>query len=305
MTSQLWPEEYEAYRGEARTFAGAIRDMYTSGSQPDDIESQRAMMRSFEVESPDGVDIEIAGVPCREFNPGAARGTYLHFHGGAMMIGSPRMNDVPNAELARTLDVRVVSVDYRLAPEHPFPAGGDDCLAVAEAVLAADDRSVVVGGESAGGYYAALVLLRIRDELGLVDRVRGANLVFGIYDLDGTPSNYLGSRPTDVPDVLDPELLPRVVAAFLPDRSAHEAKDPACSPLYADLHDLPPALFTVGAADHLLDDSLFLHARWLAWGNEAELAVYPDCVHGFTGFPMELSRLANERAAAFVDRCFG
>jgi len=290
--------------------AGAIRDMYAgaAGEQPSDpagqIEAQRRMMASLEVESPEGVDETIAGVPCRVFNREASRGTYVHFHGGAMMLGSPRMNDVSNAEIAKRLDVAVVSVDYRLAPEHPFPAGSDDCLAVTKAVLGSDQRPIVVGGESAGGYYAALTLLRVRDELGLVDRVRGANLVFGVYDLSGSPSNLLGSRPSDMPDILDPELAASVLATYLPGRTPHDAKDPACSPLYADLTGLPPALFTVGSADHLLDDSLFMTARWQAWGNEAELAVYPDCIHGFTGFPMALAERANERIEAFLDRCF-
>jgi acetyl esterase/lipase len=214
------------------------------------------------------------------------------------------MNDVTNGETAKALDVTVVSVDYRLAPEHPFPHGGDDCLAVAAAVLEADDRPVVVGGESAGGYYAALTLLRIRDELGAVGRVRGANLVFGVFDLSGTPSFVFGSRPSALPDILDPELAAFVLEVYLPGRTPHEAKDRRYSPLYADLSDLPPALFTVGSADHLLDDSLFMATRWQAWGNEAELAVYPDCIHGFTGFPMELAKRANERCAAFLDRCF-
>jgi acetyl esterase/lipase len=220
-----------------------------------------------------------------------------------MMLGSPKMNDVDNARLAKDLGLAVVSVDYRLAPEHPFPAGSDDCLAVARAVIEADDRPIVVGGESAGGYYAALTLLRIRDELGAVDRIKGANLVFGIYDLSGTPSLGRGSRPSDVPDILAAGTR-TLLEAYVPGRSALEARDPAVSPLYADLHDLPPALFTVGSADHLLDDTLFLCSRWQAWGNEAELAVYPDCIHGFVGFPTELSKRANERTTDFIDRSF-
>jgi acetyl esterase len=307
----LWPDEYEALRDEARAMAIAIGEMYAgaAGERPTDqaakVAAQRAMLTALEVESPDGADEVIAGVSCRVFNAAATRGTYLHFHGGAMMLGSPRMNDVTNAELAKRLDVAVVSVDYRLAPEHPFPAGADDCLAVARAVVAADDRPIVVGGESAGAYYAALTLLRIRDELGAIDRVRGANLVFGVYDLSGTPSNLFGSRPSPLADILDPELAAFILECYLPGRTPHEAKERVYSPLYADLAGLPPALFTVGAADHLLDDSLFMAARWEAWGNDTELAVYPDCIHGFTGFPMELAARANQRCEAFVDRCFG
>ena len=306
----LWPEEYEGLRDEARGVAEAIREMYAgaAGEPPKDVServaSQRAMLAALEVEHDDGRDETIAGVPCRVFNRDAERGVYVHFHGGAMMLGSPRMNDADNARIASGLGLAVVSVDYRLAPEHPFPAGSDDCLAVAKAVLEADDRPIAVGGESAGGYYAALTLLRIRDELGQVDRVRAANLVFGVYDLSGTPSNLLGRRPSTVPDILDPELAAFVLECYLPGRTPHEAKDAAYSPMYADLAGLPPALFTVGSADHLLDDSLFMAARWQAWGNEAELAVYPDCIHGFTGFPMELAKRANERIDTFLDARF-
>jgi len=307
----LWPEEYEGFRAEARDVAESIRELYggMAGERPTDpvarVEAQREMMAMLETTSPDGADETIAGVPCRVFNRDAGRGVYLHFHGGAMVLGSPRMNDADNARIASELGVAVVSVDYRLAPEHPFPAGSDDCLAVAKAVLDADDRPVVVGGESAGGYYAALTLLRIRDELGAVDRVRGANLVFGVYDLSGTPSNQQGSRPSDVPDILEDDTAGWVLENYLPGRTPEEARQADCSPLYADLHDLPPALFTVGSADHLLDDSLFMAARWQAWGNEATLAVYPDCIHGFVGFPTELSKRANERVAEFIDACFG
>ena len=307
----LWPEELEGLRDEARQMAVAIREMYASaagGAPPTEVAArvaaQRRMMSALEVESPEGRDQVIAGVPCRVFGPEGAAGTYLHFHGGAMILGSPRMNDVANAELANRLGVRVVSVDYRLAPEHPFPAGSDDCLAVAGAVLDGAKGPVVVGGESAGGYYAALTLLRIRDELGTIDRIAGANLVYGVFDLTGTPSN-VGSRPSDVPDILEDDLGEFVLQCYVPGRAPFECRERAISPLYADLHGLPPALFTVGSADHLLDDSLFMAARWQAWGNEAELAVYPDCIHGFNGFPMELAKRANERIDAFLDSCFG
>jgi acetyl esterase len=132
----------------------------------------------------------------------------------------------------------------------------------------------------------------------------GANLVFGVYDLGGTPATH-GFRPSDVPDVLSLDTFAFVHECYLPDRTRDDARVPEISPLYADLRDLPPALFTVGSADHLLDDSLFMAARWAAYGNEAELAVYPDCVHGFSGFPMELAKRANERIDGFLVRILG
>jgi len=308
----LWPEEYEGLRAEAREMASTIAELYgveaiasdAAASGPGQrLRAQRAGLAALEQDSPVGRDETIAGVLCRVFDAGSATGTYLHFHGGAMIMGSPRLNDVANAAAAVAHRLRVVSVDYRLAPEHPFPAGSDDCLAVARAELERSDGPIVVGGESAGGYYAALTALRIRDELGAIDRIVGANLVFGVYDLSGTPSN-VQSRPSDVPDILDGRGMVSLVEAYLPGRTVLEARDPAYSPLYADLTGLPPALFTVGHADHLLDDSLFMAARWQAFGNEAELAVYPDCIHGFTGFPMELAKRANLRIDDFLRCCF-
>ena len=308
----LWPEEYEGLRAEAREMATTIAELYgveaiasdSAGSGPGErLGAQRAGLAALEQDSPAGRDETIAGVACRVFDAGTTTGTYLHFHGGAMIMGSPRLNDLANAAAAVAHRVRVVSVDYRLAPEHPFPAGSDDCLAVARAELERSDGPIVVGGESAGGYYAALTALRIRDELGAIDRIVGANLVFGVYDLSGTPSN-VQSRPSDVRDILDGRGMVSLVEAYLPGRTVLEARDPAYSPLYADLTGLPPALFTVGHADHLLDDSLFMAARWQAFGNEAELAVYPDCIHGFTGFPMQLAKRANLRIDHFLRRCF-
>jgi acetyl esterase len=311
----LWPEEYEGLRAEARSMAQTIVDLVSTGAAvPVDrdarVKASRDMMRALEAASPAGTDQEIAGVPCRVFRPARpARAIYLHFHGGAMMLGSPLMNDVGNADLSSRFDIAVVSVDYRLAPEHPHPAGSDDCLAVAGWLLEHGDTEfgasrLIVGGESAGGYYAALTLLRVRDELDAIDRFVGANLVFGAYDLSGTPS-VRGARPSDTPDMLAEDLFEFVNECFVPGRTADDCKDPSISPLYAGLHDMPPAIFSVGTADHLLDDTLFMAARWASFGNDAELGVYPDCIHGFNGFPMELAKRANERIDAFFERVLG
>jgi acetyl esterase/lipase len=220
-----------------------------------------------------------------------------------MVLGNPRFSDVSNANLCRQLNVNVVSVDYRLAPEHPFPAGAEDCLEVAKSVIDRSVGPVVLGGESAGGYLAALTILRLRDEVHSIERVRGVNLVCGVYDLSGTPSS-LGSRPSDVPDVLEDDLGDFVLDCYLPGWTRIEARDPRVSPLYADLRDLPMALFTVGSADHLLDDSLFMAARWQAYGNACQLAVYPDCNHAFMVLPTALAKRASERIEAFLRTCY-
>jgi acetyl esterase/lipase len=300
----MWPEEYEDLRKEARAVGVAAAEAFRSRMDGLDSAERLALGRKFldaqMQDAPGGRDEVLAGVPCRVFDPaGEARaGTYFNIHGGAMMWGSPRMNDDANGAIAEQLGVRVVSPDYRLAPEHPHPAGADDCVAVAEWVLQHENGPVAVGGESAGGYFSALTLLRIRDELDAIDRISGANLVFGVYDLSGTPSNR-GARPTDMPEILEGNT-DYVLEGFLPGRSREDARNPSVSPLYAELWDMPPALFTVGMADRLLDDSLFMAARWEAYGNRAQLAVYPDCAHGFTFFPVELARRANQRIQEFL-----
>ena len=303
-----WPEDYEPLREEARVVSRAAAEAFAQRMAGLDDHARlvagREMIASMYQDGAGGRDEDVAGVTCRVFDPaGTDRvGTYLAIHGGALMWGSPRMNDVQNAELAERHRVRVVSPDYRLAPEHPHPAAPDDCLAVAQWVLEHEPGIIVVGGESAGGHLAVVTLLHLRDELDAIERVAGTNLVYGVFDLSGTPSAR-GSRPSDIPDILEGNGQ-HVRDAYLPGRTIEDARDPAISPLYAELHDLPPALFTVGTGDRLLDDSLFMAARWQAFGNETELAVFPDCPHGFTNFPIALAKHAHERIDRFLARAF-
>jgi acetyl esterase/lipase len=241
-------------------------------------------------------------IPARVYLPGEVRGVYLHFHGGGWMLGAAHHSDVRSWALARHARMAVVSVDYRLAPEHPWPAGPDDCEAAAlwlarnaRAELGSD--RLVVGGESAGAHLALVTLLRLRDRHGLTP-FRGANLVYGMYDLAGTPSvRRWGPRNL----VLSGPIIDWFLDAFVPVRARRA--EPDVSPLHADLAGLPPALLSVGTLDPLLDDSLFLWARLLAARVPAELAVYTGGVHGFNGFPLALGRRANERAERFLAAC--
>jgi acetyl esterase/lipase len=207
----------------------------------------------------------VAGVPVRVFTPPEARGVYLHLHGGGFAFGSSRLQDDRLETLALSCRVAVASVEYRLAPEHPYPAGPDDCEAVAVRLVESGDP-VCIGGESAGANLAVVTLVRMRDRHGFTG-FRAACLVKGVYDL--TPSPV---APAD-PGLAE---LDALVAAYAGGRDLAE---PELSPLYADLRDLPPALVVVGDADPLLDDSLALAERWRTAGNECELAVVPDADH--------------------------
>jgi acetyl esterase/lipase len=299
----LWPDHIDAMRDEARKAVdasmAAIMGVFGKPDEPpaDPVERARLTRARYDAfgPAPEGTDRTIAGVRCRVFVPeGDARAVYLHFHGGGMVSGAPEVNDTSNLALSRQHGVAVVSVDYRLAPEHPHPAGPDDGIAVAAWLLDhaeaewGSDR-LLIGGESAGGYMTAAVTLRVRDELHAIERVLGANMVFGWFDWGFTPSQR-GMRATDGPDLLDPEGLQWFADCYLPGRTPEERRDPSASPLYADLRGLVPAMFSVGTGDHLLDDTLLMAARWRAAGNPVELFVAPDMPHGFQAFPCGITR---------------
>ena len=229
-------------------------------------------------------------IAIRVFRPsnGATRGTYLHIHGGGWVFGGSEEADPRHRRFAENTGLTVASIEYRLAPEHPFPAAPDDCASVAVALanghLDLPRGYLAIGGESAGAHLAALTLIRLRDEYGM-QPYRAANLVAGAYDLSLTPSvRAQGFERL----ILNTDDVKEFVLRFVPE--AYSLKDPKVSPLYADLNGLPPALFTVGSADLLLDDTLFMAARWQAAGNETHLGVANGGCHVFQSFPTDASR---------------
>jgi acetyl esterase/lipase len=239
-------------------------------------------------------------VPVRVLIPEEARGVYLHIHGGGFMLGRAHHHDEFMSAIAKTCKVATVSVDYRLAPEDPHPAGPDDCETAAVWLMQnsasefGTDR-LVIGGESAGANLSAVTLLRLRDRHDFTG-FSGAVLTYGGFDLSMTPSaRNWGERPL----VLTTPLMHWFHESYA---SEEKLKDPDVSPLYADLHSLPPALFTIGTLDPLLDDSLFMHARWVSAGNQAELAMYPGAIHGFNAFPIKAATRANQKILDFVNQ---
>ena len=223
-------------------------------------------------------------------------------HGGGWILGRPHMSDLGNEDMAKRHGLAVLSVDYRLAPEHPYPAGPDDCEAAAAWLLEHGPErwgtdKMFIGGESAGGHLAAATLLRVRDRLGAIDRVLGANLVFGWYDLRGTPSIFGNGGH---PDMLNPPGLQFMIESFTPGMSDAERRDPDVSPLFADLSGLPSCLVSVGTFDHLLDDSLFFATRLAAAESPVELAVYPDSPHGFMALPSEMAKTHATRLNSWI-----
>jgi acetyl esterase len=297
----LWSEELEAMRPQLREEADAFISSFASELDdptlpvPERVAKQRAVADERALRSEMAVDREISGpagpLRLRTFVPDQVDAVFLHIHGGGFVTGSPEMTDLLHEILSKELNLAFVSVDYRLAPEHPYPAGPDDCEAAALWLIEHAEREfgsprLLIGGESAGAHLAACTLLRLRDR-DAVDRFCAANLVFGIYDLGRTPSQR---GVSESPDLLTAEQIQYFADLFTPDMPAEERRDPDVSPLYADLNGLPPALFTVGADDHLVDDTLFLAARWELAGNHTELVVYPEGPHGCIGMPSVLER---------------
>jgi acetyl esterase/lipase len=235
----------------------------------------------------------------------AARAALLHIHGGGFAFGNSSMEDEGNSALASTLGIATVSVDYRLAPAHPHPAALEDCEAaalwlIAHAAQELDTERLLIGGESVGAGLSVLTLLRLRERHDAARRFCGASLVAGGFDFSMTPSQRASSDAL----FLSPARLRATVAAAFPGRDAEQLRDPGISALYADLRGLPPAIFTVGTADAVLDDSLFMAARWRAAGNVTQLEVYEQATHLFLREPTAMAAEARRRIARFLAGCY-
>ena len=231
--------------------------------------------------SPSSVRTEIiAGVTCHVATPpgqeAAAGPLYLFIHGGAFMFGGGAYAKMQAALMADRLGVATVSIDYRMPPDHPFPAAPQDCFAVYKALIETHDPArIVIGGSSAGGNLAAATALMIRDR-GLP---LPAALVLLTPEVDLTEAG--DSFRTNV--LLDVSLkgpLPDCNALYA---AGHDLTDPYISPLFGDLAGLPPTLVQTGTRDVLLSNSVLIHRKLRKAGVEAELHVWEAMPHGGFG----------------------
>jgi len=231
------------------------------------------------------------------------RPTLIYIHGGGWVIGRAHLQDSVLEEIMEDCNAVVISVDYRTAPENPYPAAQDDCEAVAMWAIENAPKefgtdNIVIGGESAGAHLSAETMIRMRDKHGYTG-FSGANLAYGVFDLSMTPSVRLwGARNL----ILSTPIMRWFIDHYVPDESIR--RDPDVSPLYANLHDLSTALFSVGTLDPLLDDTLFMHSRWFASGNPSTLNVYPGATHGFEKQPTQLADIVRGRMRRFITEGF-
>ncbi|OCK80949.1 alpha/beta-hydrolase [Lepidopterella palustris CBS 459.81] len=229
-----------------------------------------------------------------ETNP---KGVYYHIHGGGFVIGAAAGQDLLLDEIAKKTGLVVVSVEYRLAPEHPFPAGPEDCFDVAD-WLVANARSKFnsdlkfIGGESAGATLTALTLLHLRRTNNLPPTLLGAIFNYGCFDLSYLPS--VRALDPSRPLILSYSDALHFASAFLPGRDAEGKRLPDVSALYNDVAGLGSAFFLVGTEDGLVDDTVLMSAKWRVAGNEAVVKFAPGAPHGFMTFDgakVEITRL--------------
>ena len=205
----------------------------------------------------------------------------LYLHGGGYALGSIATHRFVMQAIGQAAGARVLGIDYRLAPENPFPAAVEDAVAAWGWIVARglDAGRCAIAGDSAGGGLALATLVALRDRG--VPLPGAAALLSPWTDLAGTGASVQGKAAQD--PMVTQVMLERMAAAYV---AGGDLRDPLASPLYADLSGLPPILIQVGSAEILLDDSTRLAERARAAGVEAELEVWEDMVHVFQAFPM-------------------
>jgi acetyl esterase/lipase len=228
-------------------------------------------------------------------------GAVLYFHGGGYCVGSVRTHRLLVAALSRACGVPVLSLDYRLAPEHPHPAAVEDGVAAYRALLAQGltAQQLALAGDSAGGGLTVATLLA----LGTAGLPRPAAGVCLSPWFDLTMSGDTMRTHVDVDPMCKPPLLAMMAAAYL---AGSDGRAPTASPLFADLGGLPPLLVQVGTAETLLDDARRFAARAERADTRVTLEVWDDMIHVFQAFSMLLpeGQQAIDRIGVFVRAAF-
>jgi monoterpene epsilon-lactone hydrolase len=251
-----------------------------------DVNEQRRLLRELLSAQPLPADVtvtaaELGGVPTAEITVDGVepRHAVLYFHGGVYVMGDAFLAAELASQVGRRTDAKVISVDYRLAPEHPYPAAVDDALAAYEALLdnGTAPSDIAFAGESAGGGLAVATLVNARDH-GLP--LPAAALVMSPYaDLT------LAGTTMETRREADPLLSREALQARIPDYTAgQDAALGLISPIFADLSGLPPLIIQAGTHEVLLDDAVRLAQRAVTADVEVTLDITPGVPHVFQAY---------------------
>lgn len=274
------------------------------------VESARAHFEKFArmfLRHARGVDVEqaqIAGIDVDWLRPKNARQDKViyYLHGGAYVLGSRRTHRQLVSHMARAAGVVAVLPEYRLAPEHPFPAGLDDAVAVYRGLLKAgfDAGDIIISGDSAGGGLTAATLLALR-HAGVP--LPAAAVLLSPF-LDVTRSGESATTRADRDPWFDVEDIDVVARYYCPDES--QWRNPLVSPVFANVAGLPPTLIQVGDDEILLSDSTRFAEKLAAQGIDVELEIWPGMWHVFQMFvgKMPESRAGIRKIAAYIKKRF-
>ena len=264
-----------------------------------DVQAARAMLSAVKHRVPPQVTLTeaaVGSIPGEWLRCVAApaHGTLLYLHGGAYFACSPATHRPITGGFARR-GLQVFAPDYRLAPEHPFPAAVEDAVAAYRGLLEggiAADR-LTVAGDSAGGGLALALLLSLRDA-GIA--LPAAAVLFSPWtDLAGTGQSLKTNARRDA--MFRSEAFQHATIPYL---AGQDPTHPLASPLYADLRGLPPLLVHVGSYEILLDDSVRIVERARAAGVAARLRSWPVVPHVWQLFPLPEARVSMDEAAQFL-----
>ncbi|MXZ85666.1 MAG: alpha/beta hydrolase [Acidimicrobiia bacterium] len=293
----------------------AVRSMLASAPKPDPSETpaeRRARLDANAANTPlaDGVvkeSVEISGVPGAawlrpESHDPDGLPALLFFHGGGYRVGSIISHQGFGSHLASLIPARVLMIDYRLAPEDPFPAAVDDCVAAYRWMLdtGIDPARIAYIGDSAGGGLVGAVMLGARNQ-GLP--LPGAGVCLSPWvDLTNSSTSHAERDELDVMFGHDDAV---TAASWYLD--GHDPRDPLASPLFGDLEGLPPMLVHAGDHEVLLDDATGFAAALESAGVEVDLRIWPGMIHDFQimypNYPEAIE--GTEAIAAFVRRVVG
>jgi monoterpene epsilon-lactone hydrolase len=235
------------------------------------------------------------GVKCERIAPGGAveGRQILYLHGGGYVLGSPRSHRPLVARLAEAARATAISADYRLGPEHPFPAAVEDAVAVWRWMLdgGADPARMIIAGDSAGGGLTLAVALKLKAE-GM-PQPAGLFAISPWADLTQSHPTY-ATKTADDP-MITAELLDVMAAHYL---AGADVRDPLASPVFGDFAGLPPLLIHVGSEEALLGDSLTLAERAGHARVEVRLEIWPEMIHVWHMFGGQLTAARKAIAAA-------